>query len=135
MMNIIDFKIILLFAMFFCHIIDDYYLQGILASMKQRSWWEKNAPGNLYKNDYRMALYEHAFSWSFMITLPLLATAIYQQNVPLLYTVFISYIINTLCHAYVDNLKANKHKINLIEDQRFHFVQIFVTWLFSTIFI
>ena len=31
-------------CMIFCHIIDDYYLQGWLASAKQKIWWEKNAP-------------------------------------------------------------------------------------------
>ena len=38
--------------MLFCHIVDDYYLQGWLASAKQKSWWEKNNPNPLYKNDY-----------------------------------------------------------------------------------
>lgn len=36
-------KTILLLTMLFCHIVDDYYLQGWLASAKQKSWWEKNA--------------------------------------------------------------------------------------------
>ena len=49
-------KTILLLAMLFCHIVDDYYLQGWLASAKQKSWWKKNAPDKLYKNDYIMAL-------------------------------------------------------------------------------
>lgn len=30
-------KIILLLGMLFCHIVDDYYLQGWLASAKQKS--------------------------------------------------------------------------------------------------
>ena len=59
-------KIILLLGMLFCHIVDDYYLQGWLASAKQKSWWKDNAPDELYKNDYIMALCEHAFSWTFM---------------------------------------------------------------------
>lgn len=29
----------LILTMIFMHIIDDYCLQGILASMKQKSWW------------------------------------------------------------------------------------------------
>lgn len=69
-------KIFILFCMLFCHVIDDYYLQGILASMKKKSWWEKNAPDELYKNDYKMALFMHSFSWSFMIMLPLTAYTI-----------------------------------------------------------
>lgn len=64
-MKLID--LILLFSMLFFHLFDDYKLQGILANMKQRSWWEKNAPDDLYKNDYIIALIEHAFSWTFMI--------------------------------------------------------------------
>ena len=51
----LEFKVLVLFAMLFCHIVDDYYLQGILASMKQKSWWEANAPVPLYKNDYKMS--------------------------------------------------------------------------------
>lgn len=30
----------LLLLMIFAHIIDDYYLQGILAHMKQKVWWD-----------------------------------------------------------------------------------------------
>ena len=28
-------------SMIFMHILDDYCLQGILASMKQKEWWRK----------------------------------------------------------------------------------------------
>ena len=66
----IAYKILILFTMIFCHIVDDYYLQGWLASAKQKSWWEKNAPEKLYKYDYLAALFMHSFSWSFMIMLP-----------------------------------------------------------------
>lgn len=129
----IEFKIMILFAMLFCHIVDDYYLQGILASMKQKSWWEANAPYSLYKNDYKMALFEHAFSWSFVMSLPLTIIAIYYQIVPLYFILLVLCATNTLVHAYIDDLKANKHKINLIEDQLYHLVQILVTWIFGTI--
>lgn len=131
----IGFKFILLAAMLFCHIVDDYYLQGILASMKQQSWWQKNAPDELYKKDYKIALYEHAFSWSFVMTLPLLIVAIWQQNQFLYFVLFFSYIINTLQHAYIDDMKANKHKINLIHDQIYHFHQVLLTWILGIIFI
>jgi hypothetical protein len=60
-------KLYLLLIMIFLHIVDDYYLQGFLASLKQKRWWEKNAPDKLYRKDYIMALLEHAFSWTFMI--------------------------------------------------------------------
>lgn len=133
-MNVI-YMLCLLAAMLFCHVWDDYGRQGILASMKQRSWWEKNAPDALYKNDYKMALYEHAFSWAFMITLPLLVYGVLVSNLWLCGLVVVSYIPNTLYHAHIDDLKANQHKINLIQDQVNHFAQIFVTWLFALIVI
>jgi hypothetical protein len=64
-----NFFVILL--MIFCHIVDDYYLQGILASMKQKKWWQENAPDKPYKYDYIWALIMHSFSWAFMIMLPI----------------------------------------------------------------
>ena len=66
--------------MIFLHVVDDYYLQGILAQLKQKSWWEKNAPDPLYKNDYKVALVTHAFSWTFMIMLPITITMIIHNN-------------------------------------------------------
>lgn len=118
-------KLFILFCMLFFHIVDDYYLQGWLASAKQKSWWEKNAPDDLYKNDYKMALFMHSFSWSFMIMLPLTVYTILMGGTwyPALY------VANLIIHFYVDDLKANKKKINLIQDQCVHMIQIILTWL------
>ena len=109
--------------MIFCHIIDDYRLQGILASMKQRSWWEENYPARLYKYDYIMALVMHSISWSFMIMLPVAAYIGFKPT----NIFFIMLAVNCIIHAIVDDLKANKHKINLIADQSIHLIQIIVT--------
>lgn len=38
--------------MVFGHIVDDYYLQDWLASAKQKSWWEQNAPDQIYRRGY-----------------------------------------------------------------------------------
>lgn len=111
--------------MIFCHIVDDYYLQGWLASAKQKKWWIENAPNDLYKNDYLMALFCHSFSWSFMIQLPILIYSFYTH---LFIWNILLFIINVIIHMFVDNLKANKLKINLIQDQIIHFIQIVVTW-------
>ena len=120
-----------LLSMIFCHIVDDYYLQGWLASAKQKSWWKKNAPDKLYKNDYIMALIMHSMSWSFMIMLPL---AVYNSfNVDWSFTVI--FIINALVHGIVDNLKANVKKINLIQDQTIHIIQIILTFLILMILV
>ena len=122
-------RLLILFIMIFCHLIDDYKLQGILANMKQRKWWKGNANKDLYQNDYKMALIEHAFSWSFTTTLPFLVIAFIQNNELLAVLLMVSYIINTAIHAFVDDLKANKFKINLVEDQLVHLTQIICTWI------
>ena len=125
-------RLLILFVMIFCHLIDDYKLQGILANMKQRKWWKENANKYLYRNDYKMALIEHAFSWSFTTTLPFLVIAFIQNNELLAVLLIVSYIINTTIHAFVDDLKANKFKINLVEDQLVHLTQIICTWIILT---
>ena len=107
-------RLLILFIMIFCHLIDDYKLQGILANMKQRQWWKENADKYLYRNDYKIALIEHAFSWSFMITLPFLVISFIQNNTFLMILLVISYFMNTIIHAFIDNLKANKYVINLV---------------------
>lgn len=123
-------KIALLIFMIFAHIIDDYYLQGWLASAKTKNWWEKNAPDKLYSKDYIMALFCHSLSWSIMIFLPILIYSLYNQID--LNWFYLAIPINLIIHAVIDDLKANKFKINLIIDQNIHFTQIFITY---TIFI
>ena len=115
---------ILFFSMIFCHIVDDYYLQGWLASAKQKKWWEQNAPDKLYRFDYIMALVCHSFSWSFMIMIPWIVYAGASLNFAL-----IAIPINAIIHAIVDDLKANKHKLNLIQDQLIHLAQIVLTFI------
>lgn len=112
-----------LLTMIFCHIVDDYYLQGWLASAKQKEWWEKNAPDPLYKNDYIWALIMHSFSWSFMIMLPI---AVYNgfDICPMFVSML---LLNTALHATIDHMKANMKLINLWHDQVIHMVQILFT--------
>jgi hypothetical protein len=120
-------SLIILTTMLFCHIVDDYYLQGWLVSAKQKDWWNKNAPNPLYKKDYIMALFMHSFSWAFMIMLPILVQG-FSSVVWNLYLPFL--MMNCVVHMIIDDLKANRLKINLIQDQSVHMLQIFVTWLF-----
>lgn len=116
-------KLFVLLLMIFCHIVDDYYLQGILANLKQKKWWKNNAPDKLYKFDWIVALILHSFSWSFLIMLPV---ALYLRfDVGLVFLMVLS--VNTAIHAIVDHLKANLFIINLITDQSIHIFQIFVT--------
>ena len=120
--------LLVLTAMLFCHIIDDYVLQGWLATGKQRDWWKTNAPDKLYKYDYIMALAEHAFSWTCVIHIPVLVYAYLLQDFKAVYIYVIVFILNWIIHAATDHYKANLHKINLIQDQTIHIVQIIITW-------
>lgn len=113
-------KMFVLLLMLFCHIIDDYFLQGILASMKQKDWWKKNAPQALYKYDYIVALIMHSFSWSFLIMLPI--AIYYNFDIDIVF-VFVL-VINCSVHAVVDNEKANEKTINLVIDQVLHLLQV-----------
>ena len=125
-------KIALLIFMIFAHIIDDYYLQGWLASAKTKNWWKKNAPDKLYSKDYIMALFCHSLSWSIMIFLPILIYSLYNQID--LNWFYLAIPINLIIHAVIDDLKANKFKINLIIDQNIHFTQIFITYTIFVLF-
>ena len=119
----------ILILMLFCHIIDDFVLQDKFTYLKQKSWWIKackddGLPFDKYKNDYKMALFEHSLEWSIAIILP----TIFLCNISG-YILLLSVIINTIIHYIVDNAKANQLRLNLVQDQTFHFVQIIVTWV------
>lgn len=141
------FVIILLVSLFF-HVVADFSLQGILSSMKQKEWWsneiskmdvdetKKIKMNSHYRNDYKICLLAHGFHWSVITFVPSFIILFFTQNVN---ASFISYleinllkfvlilIVNTVFHIYIDNLKANKFEINLIEDQYWHYVQILLT--------
>lgn len=116
-------NVFIILCMIFCHIIADYNLQGWLASAKQKSYWEKNAPDEMCKHDYICALVMHSFSWTFMIMLPLMYAVDFKVDSFLLFL----FVINILMHAIVDDLKANDKCINLWQDQLIHMCQIAMT--------
>lgn len=114
-----------LLLMIFLHIVDDYYLQGWLASAKQKEWWQANAPQELYRRDYVWALIMHSFSWSFMIMLPIA----FKLNFEITGSYILVLLANLIWHATTDDLKANKKVINLWIDQIIHIIQIVITFL------
>lgn len=118
-------RLFVIIWMLFFHIVDDYYLQGWLASAKQKSYWEQNAPDKKYEHDYIWALIMHSFSWSFMIMLPIA----YTQQFNIDFGFFILFVFNIAIHALTDNAKANWKLINLWQDQFVHMAQIFLTSL------
>lgn len=120
--------IYIFFLMILCHIIDDFVLQPIcLSKLKQKSYWESLITShNIYNYDYLCALIIHALSWSIMIMLPWIIFNV-QIN-PMSFICII--LINAIIHAIVDNEKANNLKINLIQDQTIHFLQILITFIY-----
>ena len=124
----INIKFLVILTMLFCHIVDDYYLQGILADLKQSSWWTENAPQKKYSKDYLIALFMHGFSWSFMVHLPLTVCAFvfgFERYI----VIGISCICHAIMHSIVDDLKANIKTINLIQDQLIHIAQIAIIFI------
>ena len=112
---------VLLF-MFLFHIIDDFVLQPkSLSYLKQKDNWRRLK--DFYKYDYLMALFIHSLSWSIMIHIPLMCINIDS------FTLCWSILINLIIHGVLDDLKANRGKINLIMDQTIHFCQIVLTFL------
>jgi len=138
-------KMFVLLLMVFCHVFDDFCLQGVLSQMKCKDWWKsdedskdakaKKKPADkkadtadkeeLCKYDYIAALVAHSISWAFMIMLPI--AVFFSFNPPAVF--YIVFAVNVIIHAIVDNMKANQEKINLITDQLIHMVQIGVTAL------
>lgn len=125
-------SIIILFCMIFLHIIADFNLQGILAKFKQKSWWESQPDYELmHRNDYKISLVLHAFSWSFMIHIPLfiVLTIAYTEGESFgVLTLLITVLGNAWLHAVIDDWKANYQIISLMTDQIIHLIQIFVVW-------
>ena len=115
--------------MILLHIIDDFVLQPIcLSKLKQKSFWETYVKDDeIYKFDYKVALVIHALSWAIMIHLPLMVIGISENGI------LFSVIINTIIHAWIDDEKANKLNITLLEDQLIHLIQIGVTWALLTL--
>ena len=116
-------KNFIVLLMIFCHIVDDYYLQGWLTSAKQKKYWQENAPEKMYEYDYIWALIMHSFSWAFMVMLPIAFIKGFDLGVSFV----IVFICNLIIHANTDDMKANKRKINLWVDQIIHLLQIAIT--------
>lgn len=128
-----------LVLMIFAHIIDDFCLQSAcLSKLKQKARWEANAPKDtkdscswnhkmkpMYKYDYIVGLIVHSLSWAIMIVLPIFFASGWNPH----WAVYLTLAANAALHCIIDDLKANKGKINLIVDQSIHAAQILVTWV------
>lgn len=126
----------------FLHVWSDFYKQGWLAQAKCVNWWLQQNECTyiedmckpckllpLYKNDYWGMLLAHSAHWTFCIMLPILIYGVCKTN-NIEFFGFIAcfvFIVNSVIHSIIDNLKANLMRINLLQDQTFHLIQIMLT--------
>lgn len=133
---------IVLLMMFLMHIIEDFHMQGILADMKQKSWWNRQIESielpvstklDKYRKDYIMALAVHGFEWAMFMHIPIIAVHILNGAFDIHDTFWIaitaSVIINASVHAIIDDMKANRMRLNLVQDQICHTMQIIITYI------
>lgn len=124
-MNIHPLSILAL--MILAHLVADYTLQGCLADLKQKRWWEekmmlvKDNRRRKYRNDYKAALACHSLYWSLIVCLPLI---VYDGPI---YAV--ASLLHGAIHYCIDDAKANRGWLNLVQDQLLHGLQILSVWI------
>lgn len=137
----VEMMMLLFTAMVFCHSLYDFHIQGILAQMKQKSWWtdqiaqvsqdhpDKDAGDltRMYGKDYLVALSIHSFEWAVFVTIPLFVYA--WANGLTYMPIFVVIPVNTVLHAVIDDMKCNKTELNLVQDQLCHMCQIVLTFI------
>ena len=140
----ISYKIFILFLMLLMHYIEDFHLQGCLANLKQKKWWQEQISNNdmsshyalehsIYKNDYKMSLFAHSIENALLVMLPMIIDMLISefthcmQNTWILFTP--STILICVSHYLIDDSKANKMKINLVQDQLYHLCVILLIFL------
>lgn len=77
--------------------------------------------------DFLMGLFLHSFSWTFMVTIPIMVTNYYRLNEVRFGMIFVA---NLLLHMAVDDMKSNKLVVTLLLDQTIHLLQIFLIFIF-----
>lgn len=116
----------ILALMLLAHLVADYTLQGCLADIKQKRWLEekmmlvKDNRRRKYRNDYKAALACHSLYWSLIVCFPLVAV-----NSPLYATMSFA---QAVVHCVIDDAKANRGLLNLVQDQVLHGLQILSVW-------
>lgn len=116
-MNMVGWYVLML-MMVLLHVIEDFHMQGIMASMKQKTFWQEYS--KMYANDWMPVILLHGMEWATMVALPCILASWFDVSAWFVLTV----VAMGVAHAYVDHLKANSLRINLIQDQIVHIIQI-----------
>lgn len=124
------FFILICFGTLALHIFADFHLQGCLADLKQRMWWKDNITqrgfGHRYDHDYLAALTVHGLEWSIFVHIPAFIW-MFCCETPLSKGYWIlaaSVLIQAVLHAVIDDMKCNRLKLNLVQDQILHVIQL-----------
>lgn len=123
------------------HFISDFTLQGMLSNLKWKSWWieqcnkmeremktEWGTPKewfHKYRFDYICGMIVHSLYWTLFTFAPIILKL--TNSIDIFWLV----VLNAGFHYWVDDMKANKWKFNLCQDQTLHFLQItfsFLVW-------
>ena len=122
--------LIILLSMMFCNIVSNFYVQGSLTQIKQKSWWEDICSVEpRFQNDYKAALIIQSFLWCFFIHIPLILHIRYchwTYNEKIFLIVFVA---DWIIHTIIDDFKCNKHKLNLVFSQSLYLMQVIITWI------
>lgn len=100
------------------HVVEDFHLQGRMADMKQKAFWEPY--GEKYAWDHVPALLLHGFEWSVLVAMPIMLA----EGFGLPAWFYGAVALNGLVHSYVDHLKCNRLRISLVQDQCIHMMQV-----------
>ena len=128
-----------LLTIYLLHVFADFTLQGLFGNLKSKFWWmdacnnlkgivSKKVVYSKCKRDFMAGLLIHSAYWALITFFPIWYFC--ESDVKMLAVL----VPNVAIHYFVDDLKANKLKINLIEDQLIHLGQIIVTFAAWRIF-
>ena len=127
--------VVLIISMLVLHVIADFHLQGCLADLKQKRWWMDNVFSkgfnHKYDKDYLAALAMHGLEWSIIVHIPVFWLAwTHLPDTSTRYLILLaSVLIQAVLHAVIDDLKCNRYKLNLIQDQMLHIGQLILIYL------
>lgn len=125
-------RLIILVSMLAMHVIGDWVLQTpLMCDLKQKAWWQQNYGFQKNARDYKMVILMHSMLWSACVMMPVLVYQLWIGCSDLKAIVLLLvFVINMLVHAWIDDLKANKDKLSLVDDHAVHLLQVAIIFFF-----
>ena len=118
-------SLLILLGMLGLHIVDMFGLNLLSLKMASgKSWYTPGLTLKRSKPDSIIPLLTQGFSWSILVHVPIIALLIIENINPPTVLIFITVILQGLVHAYISNENASFRKLNFVENQILHLVQI-----------